>query len=514
MADSWTTRTALPVNHRLHGAASIGSKLYVNGGYSNATTKAGFETNEHQEYDPSGNSWLSKTQMTSGQEPRETPCTAYDSNLYIAVNNASGWTRKYSQSGNSWTLIDWGQSLGSGDQKGSGAALLSSGKIYKFGSASSSFMSECWEGDVPSLTKTQKQSMPTGHMQPGYFSIGTDKAYAVGGKTSITEEFGNDESTVYEYSQAGNNWLTRTQLPINNHYMTSFGLDTNLAFVCGGGPTGGATAATYKYTQNTNVWTAMSNMPAANWQCAGDSVGGTKGYSFGGKSNITANYEYLAVVLEALEDLKTELIGDWPTGFEDFKTDLRAYQWASEYLKCELVGSVIDALEDLKTLIAGDAWDYDDIKTELTGYAQALEELKCELISDLFAYEHLKCELKVADRDNPYVVLASLSPVFGQTAIPVNSNIVIKIRDDGWGVDPTQCWVDVREIITDGYGEELCSTTTRYKQGVTGFSYQLSNDKRECIITIDPQTDFGYNRKVEVKVFAVDLAGNCGTVAK
>lgn len=518
MADSWTTKTAITANHRWHGAARIGSKLYVNGGYS-TSTDLNSPTTDHKEYDPAGDSWVAKAQLTSGQEPRRTPCVAYDSDTYVALNNNSGWSQKYSQANNNYTQINWGQGLGNYWQ-GEGASLLSGGKIYKFGGeAGAGTTSECWEGNVPSQTKTQKTAMPTARCHHGYFAIGTDKAYSIGGRTAnSTEELGNNDSTVYEYSQTGNNWQTRTQLPISNHLMTSFGLDSNRAYVSGGGPAGGPTNATYKYEQNTNTWTSMSNMPAANWQGAGDSPsGGTTGYHFGGKSGMTVNYEYLAEILEAIEDLKTELVGDWPTALEDLKADLRAYAWAYEYLRCELVGTVLDALEDLKTSIAADAWGYEDLKVELVGYGQSLEDLRCELVSNLYSFEDLKCELKVADRAAPYVVSPTsggLSPAPGQTAVPVNSNIVIKIRDDGWGVDVSQSWVDVSEIITDGYGGELSRTTTRYKQGVAGFSYQLSSDKRECVITIDPQADFGYGREVELAVFAVDLAGNCGTTTK
>lgn len=355
-----------------------------------------------------------------------------------------------------------------------------------------------------------KTALISARTKMGSFAIGSDKCYCSG------QDLGS-ANTHWEYSFAGDNWTVKAVIPANRGRMASAGVGNNNGFL-GGGYSGTAyTNTNYEYTQNTNVWATKSALPVTASGENGGANLGTASYHVLG-SNQTGqqaqNLQYLAYDLEALEDLKTELVGDWPTALEDLKADLRAYAWAYEYLKTELVGTTLDALEDLKTEIAGNAWGYEDLKAELVGYGQALEDLKCELVSNLYSFEDLKCELRAADRDNPYVVLAGLSPTPGQSAVLIGSNIVVKIRDDGWGVNVNQCWVDVREIITDGYGGELSSTTTRYKQGVTGFSYQLSSDKRECIITIDPQTDFGYNRKLEVKVFAVDLAGNCGTTGR
>ncbi len=223
---------------------------------------------------------------------------------------------------------------------------------------------------------------------------------------------------------------------------------------------------------------------------------------------------YYTVIQTAQEDLKTHVAVVWPQHREYLKTDIQAYTWYLEFLKAHLAGDVLMAFEHLKTHLRGDAWAREFLKTSLVGHVVARENLKCHLASKLYTSESLKCHVSTADRDQPYVVLASLSPSPGQRSARNDQGIVLKLRDDGWGINVSQCWVEVAEIIHDNAGGESSRTTTRYKQGVTGFSYQLSHDKRECSITITPPGGFGYNRKIEVTVFAVDLAGNCGTTGK
>jgi hypothetical protein len=223
-------------------------------------------------------------------------------------------------------------------------------------------------------------------------------------------------------------------------------------------------------------------------------------YAFGGYNSVAehvnTNYQYTAAdppTYDALEDLKSFLDAQWPVALDDLKLALGALGWSLEDLRSEIQTRAYTALEDLKVELGGNVWGFEDLRSFLDGHAQSLEDFRADIATSDLVFGDLRCELKTRDTQGPYVFNYP-SPPPGQTGVPVNTDIALRIRDDGWGVDIDSVWVEV-----DG---------VRYKKGNPGFSY--SGTPREYAVTIDPATDFEYNRSVSVRVFATDLAGNPG----
>lgn len=102
----------------------------------------------------------------------------------------------------------------------------------------------------------------------------------------------------------------------------------------------------------------------------------------------------------------------------------------------------------------------------------------------------------VLDNASPYVTGAS--PSAGAKNIPLNSNIVFHVKDDGTGVDINTVFVKVDGVV--------------YKLGDSGFSY--SGNPGDYFITIDPISDFLAGTPVSVSINATDLGENVmGTVS-
>ena len=86
MADTWTTKTALPEGRYQHGGASVGTdKGYISGGSAGA--------NHHKEYTQSGDSWAAKTVMPGNMANWPGSASIGSDKLYVtgAMNHLSNY---------------------------------------------------------------------------------------------------------------------------------------------------------------------------------------------------------------------------------------------------------------------------------------------------------------------------------------------------------------------------------------------------------------------------------------
>lgn len=486
MADTWTTKTALPEARYQHGGASIGTdKGYISGG-----AISGGGNDHHKEYSQSGDSWTAKTSMPASMATLPGSTSIGSDKLYVtgAMNNISNY--EYSQSSNSWSTRT-GSSNWSTGGSGVGDVLCTIGSDKMYGRKGSAHEEYSQSGD----SWASKALPPNSRSHPGGFTLDSDKYYAVAGRTGGTNYADN-----YEYSQSGNSWATKTS---KGEATTAPGgaAVNGKGYIAGGDHATLNTAikTTEEYDQSANAWTTRADMPGKRSQMPAVTIGSYKFYTFGGYDPYDAyssNLEYTAAdpaVYDALEDLKSFLDAEYPTGLEYLKAELNALGSSLDDLMADARAQAYTALEDLKTEVSGNAWSHEDLKAQLEGYAQALESLRTEVTTSNLGFEGLRCELKTQDTQGPYVFNYP-TPAPGLTGVPVNTNVTLTIRDDGWGVDIDSVWVEVDSV--------------RYEKGDAGFSY--SGTPGEYVITIDPTTDFEYNRSVSVKAFAADLAGNPG----
>lgn len=499
MADTWTTRTALLGNRSSVGGGQCGigtDTAYLAGGTADGISEVG--TNE--EYSQPGDSWTGKTSMTWPRKFGAVTSIGTDA-LYIfgGYRNDGGSNPKnsnyvYSKSGNSWTYKTV-VPVTSQDTCAGTTGTDKAYHLYQNGNREYSQSGDSWT--------TKASSSFTG--APDYQSVFEpssgklifchgNKAGAPYGKIAETKE----------YSQSGDSWTNKADSLLNRAGAGN-GQASGKGYIYGGSHDTGSGMGdvrnyTREYDPSGDSWATKANMPGSRIWMGSASLGTYYTYAFGGYDNtfnhVNTNYEYTAAdppTYDALEDLRSFLDAQWPVALDDLKAALKAFGWSLEDFRAEMQAQAYTALEDLKTELGGNVWGLEDLKMLLDGHAQALEDFRTDIATSNLVFGDLRCELKTRDTRGPYVFNYP-SPAPGQTGVPVNANITLIIRDDGWGVDIDSVWVEV-----DG---------VRYKKGDSGFSYY--GTLREYTITIDPSTDFEYNRSVNVKAFAADLAGNPG----
>ncbi len=454
--DSWSGKTAIPVAKTVFGLAPIGPYIYaVGGGNRTDGLQGSGELNSVHEYNPSGNSWTSKTNLPAPKN--QLVGGDIDSDKAHFIKGAENY--QYSQSSNTWST---------------------------------------------------KANNPDGdYFYKCILAVQTGKLHATCGRGTLFVSPHFSQKT-YEYDQSGDSWTLKTSTGSPRGSAGS-GQSNNKGYITAGGNSlGGAgqgyianlILTTQEYDPTADSWAAKTNIPGGKYEFGFSSldyhvyaVGGSDNIG-GGSSYLTTNYEYTAVdppTFDALEDLRSFLDARWPVGLDDLKAVLEALGWSLEDLRSDVQAQAYTALEDMKAELRGHIWGLEDLKAVLDGHAQALDGLRTNITTSNQVFDGLRCELKTRDTQGPYIFNYP-SPAPGQTGVPVNTNITIILRDDGWGVDIDTVWVEV-----DG---------VRYKKGDSGFSY--SGTPREYTITIDPAVDFEYNRSVNVKVFAADMAGNPG----
>ncbi|MCP4364052.1 MAG: hypothetical protein GY800_01960, partial [Planctomycetes bacterium] len=424
MADTWTAKTAMTTARWSGMGGTIGSdKCYIVGGLTATSTW----TDKNEEYSQSGDSWASKTVYPSSSElmPGGAAVIGSDTLYKLSGGLSPNRTDEYSQSGNSWTAktdlgvrrTDFPAAVGLDSDKGY-ATGGSTGSVYKKDHDQYSKSGDSWTAKTDC---TQARGRIHG------LAIGSDKLYVVSGYN-----FGSFAGC-YEYSQTGNSWATKTaNLTALTNYFASSAAGASQGYVIAG-------TQNQEYDQGGDSWVAKAASTNSVSGARGDFIGEYKAYYYGGDGSVARNYnqEYTAAdppVIDALEDLRLLLDAEWPTGLEYLKTALEAVGWSMEDLKADVRTQAYTALADLKAELGGDVWGLDHLKVFLDGYAQSRVDLKTDVQASDLVLHSLGCELKTRDTQGPYV-FNSPSPAPGQTSIPVNTNIALTIRDDGWGVD-------------------------------------------------------------------------------
>lgn len=511
MADTWTTKTAAPTTRGQMGGGqcSVGSDTAYLAGGKDGTDTLGV----NEEYSQSGDSWTTKSSIPSARQEYGVSAIGTDKLYCIAGYNAGGSNnnQEYSKSGNSWASKT-NYPTSSSDLV---AAAPTSGKLYCVDDNNTREYSQA--GD----SWAAKANAGFGQYYR-YQTIFTPES----GRLNVANGLRDISASPYlttdhkQYDPSSDTWVAKADV-ITFQAGGGNGQVSGKGYLYGGGEGAGGAGpdlrSTHYYTReydpSSDTWASGANMPDQRMWMGSAPLGPYRLYALCGHRDgfgyYNTNYEYTAAdppPQTALEDLKSFADARYPEVLEDLKSYLVAWKYALEDLKADVRAAAFDALEDLKAELAGHAWAFTELKSQAIAYGDTLTDLKTGIATSNQVYTDLKCELKTLDKAGPYIVRASLTPQPGETGVPVNSNIVIKIRDDGWGVDVDAVWVEVTDTMT--------STTTRYKKGDGGFSYTLSVDKKEAVITVNPSADFEYDRNIQVRVFGADLAGNPGLVAK
>lgn len=243
---------------------TVNNKIYAGGGYIGGTNEK-----DWQMYDPTANTWTSKSNMPGG-----------------VANRSAGVT----------FVINGKAYMGLGAEN------------YLSFTTTPNFLSDLWEYD-PAMDKwTQKLSLPdSGRAGCGVFIV-NNKAYIVGGETSM---YGDKSSDTWEYDPATNKWTSKKSYPEAIRNPFAFSIGSNGYISCG--VTIQRTEKTYQYNPSADSWTPKADFPDSARDGGASFVAGGKaivGLGCYGKGQ-TPNYPTTFYTYDAAADKWSFLTGKW-----------------------------------------------------------------------------------------------------------------------------------------------------------------------------------------------------------
>lgn len=258
----------------------LGGKMYVIGGYDNATTWTA--TTRSDRYDPATNTWTrignAPTKIThAGVAVDEAAGVAYLAGGYIGDFPAPAATTvvwKYTAATDAWTQI---KPLPAA--RGAGGAALIGQVLYFFGGGDSSRTTDhttTWALNLANSNANwaQRADMLVARNHFGAAAV-NGMIYAIGGQTGL-EAAAVNMSHVERYNPSTNRWESVAALPrVLSHFTGSTDVyKGRYIFIAGGEqPHNVAMADVYMYDTQTNTWATMTSLPAARRATSGMIIG-------------------------------------------------------------------------------------------------------------------------------------------------------------------------------------------------------------------------------------------------
>ncbi len=255
----------------------VNGKLYVIGGYDNASIKA---TAQVAAYDPAVDKWTTLADMP---EKLTHSGTASDGQyIYLAGGYVGDWlgtstpvTRhvwRYDTSNDTWTSM-----LSLPANRSAGALVRVGRKLHFFGGLDSRKRDkgDHWVLDLRRPTKwATAASMPDPRNHLGYIETG-GKMYAIGGQHDLDEQNGND-AQVDAYDVVTGVWSRVHDLPkVTSHvHNATFAMGGKVVIV--GGSTTGETSVqdVLEYDPSANKWRTLGQLPVPLSAAVADLING------------------------------------------------------------------------------------------------------------------------------------------------------------------------------------------------------------------------------------------------
>ncbi len=271
--NSWSSGKVMPTAVQFPAAGAIGAKIYVVGGATNSAITSG-----NQVYAPAGNTWTTAAPIST---PVSAPASAVVSGLLYVIGGytsttgngtPTGAVQVYNPTTNTWT-----SKTAMPTARGSAAAVVDGGMIYVIGGNGATLRLNTVEKYNPATdTWSTEAPLLTGKSEPSAALLGTT-IVAAGGYTT-SGDTGDNEG----YNVSTNKWnaLTFDPTPRNAGCFASL---LGQLYVAGGGNNGSPQTLTESFSASTNKWTTQASMPQAVIS-PGSAVSGGVLYCFGGSS--------------------------------------------------------------------------------------------------------------------------------------------------------------------------------------------------------------------------------------
>ncbi|MGQ0810901.1 MAG: Kelch repeat-containing protein [Nitrospiraceae bacterium] len=262
---TWRSLAAAPTKRTEVVAAALQGKIYVVGGFA----EPGFGnvmnlaiTDMVEMYDPSTNRWTTKAPLPA--KLHHAGAAVIGDRLYIV----GGYTQSflsvwhpvatlyvYDPSQDRWT-----EGLAMPTARGALAVTDHAGKIFAIGGYDGARNSAAVEVYDPAGNSWRiRASLPTARDHLAAVST-NGKVYAIGGR--LNGDYGRNLSVTESYDPATNGWSRAADMPTARSGITA-GVIQNIVYVLGGEAPGGTFRANEAYFPQSDRWQAMADMPTS-----------------------------------------------------------------------------------------------------------------------------------------------------------------------------------------------------------------------------------------------------------
>jgi N-acetylneuraminic acid mutarotase len=274
---NWTQLPDAPLAKFESMGAAIEDKLYVFGGYVNASIRS---TGQVARFDPGSSKWTTLHDMP---EKLTHSGTATDFNdVYLAGGYVGDWTGistpvtrhlwRYDTAADTWTRM-----LNLPADRAAGALVRVGRKLHFFAGVDKHKRDrgEHWVLDLrhPTVWK-EAAPLPDPRNHLGAAEIG-GKIYAIGGQHNLNEDTGND-AAVHAFDVVTGAWSQVASLPkpTSHTHNASFVLGNSIVTV--GGSTSGVESMSdvFSYDPTANKWTTLGQLPIPLSAATSDPIAG------------------------------------------------------------------------------------------------------------------------------------------------------------------------------------------------------------------------------------------------
>ncbi len=260
---TWTAKAPAPTKRTEVVAAAVGGKIYVIGGFSEPTLRNLKDltiSDAVEEYDPSADRWTVKSPLPVGLH--HAGAAAVGDRLYViggftqsffSVWQPVAGVYAYDSAANSWT-----ERAPMPTGRGALAVAELDGKLYAIGGYDGKGNSAAVEVyDPASNTWRTLAPLPTPRDHLAVAAVG-QRIYAIAGR--LNRDYGRNLSVTEAYDPAANRWTRVADLPTPRSGITA-GVIHGTIYVLGGEAPEGTFRTNEAYLPDLDRWQTMSPMP-------------------------------------------------------------------------------------------------------------------------------------------------------------------------------------------------------------------------------------------------------------